>query len=250
MASSVNNIAATFSKVPKTASSSSSSPPPPHQQNFPLSAPRTKAISTSWNPHASIPKSRRSSLLNLYGPPGPPPNLQPISAVHLRRPLIDQNPRWVGRKLPANVALSYLTRNDVAQTVSLSGLCKGRRVVVVGVSAAFSPDCSSFAKRVELAKSKGWDLIACVAVNDVFVMRAWGEHLAVGERVMMLSDGRGELARELGVSLGPDAGSSKASLGLGVRSRRFCLNTVNGVITGVDFDEETESLGSSKTTVV
>lgn len=66
-------------------------------------------------------------------------------------------------------------------------------------------------------------------------MRAWGESLAVDERVMMLSDGLGELTRTLGVSLNP---TSKAYLGLGVRSRRFCVAAFNGVITSVDFDEE------------
>ena len=229
MASSVNNIAATFSKLSKTASSSSSIP---HQQNLPLSI-SPKPISTSWNPHATIPKSQRSSLLNLYGLPGPPPpKTQTISAVHSRRPMIDEKLKVVvGKKLSAKLALSYLSKNDVVQTVNLSSLCKERKVVVVGVSAAFSPGCSRFVKRVGLVKSKGWDLIACVAVNDVYVMRAWGEHLAVGERVMMLSDGGGELARELGVSL-------DTIMGLGVRSRRFCLNTINGVITAVEFDEE------------
>lgn len=110
-------------------------------------------------------------------------------------------------------------------------------MVLVGVPAAFSPACARFVKRVESAKSVGSDLIACVAVNDVFVMRAWGENLAVGEKVMMLSDGCGELSRALGVPLDM---SGRACLGFGVRSRRFCLSSLNGVITGVNFDEEEE----------
>lgn len=158
-------------------------------------------------------------------------------------------PVEVGKRLPANVALSYLNGNDVVQKVSLASLCEGRKVVVACASAAFSPSCSRFVKRVELEKSKRWDLIACVAVNDVFVMRAWGENLAVGDRVMMLSDGGGELAKALGVS---SDRSSKVNdfAGLGVRFMRFCLNTVNGVITAVDFDEENDSVVSSKSTVV
>lgn len=109
---------------------------------------------------------------------------------------------------------------------------------MVGVSAAFSPGCARFVRDVvELAKTKGSDLIACVAVNDVFVMKAWGENLAVGEsrKVMMLSDGHGELAGAFGVALDT---SDKGCVGLGVRSMRFCLNSLNGVITSVDFDEE------------
>lgn len=90
-------------------------------------------------------------------------------------------------------------------------------------------------KRIQSVKAKHADLIACVAVNDVFVMRAWGENLGVGERLMMLSDGGGELCGALGVSVDT---SNMACLGLGVRSRRFCLTAVNGVITSVDFDDE------------
>lgn len=85
------------------------------------------------------------------------------------------------------------------------------------------------------ARQKGADLIACVAVSDVFVMRAWGESLAVDERVMMLYDGLGELTRTLGASLNP---TSKDYLGLSVRSRRYFLAAFNGVITSVEFDEE------------
>ncbi|KAF4350134.1 hypothetical protein F8388_001312 [Cannabis sativa] len=255
MASSVNNIAATFSKLSKTTSSSSSSSSTPHhhQTNFPLTV-SLNPISTSWNPHATIPKSQRSSLLNLYGPPGPPPTILPFSStstVHPRRPMIDQNPKKlpvvIGKKLPSNIALSYLNRNGVVQAVSLSSLCKGRKVVVVGISAAFTPGCSRFVKRVELAKSNGWDLIACVGVNDVHVMRAWGEQLGVGQKVMMLSDGGGELARGLGVSLDPTSFGSKANfIGLGVRPKRFWLNTINGVITAIDFDNENDGFVSSK----
>jgi peroxiredoxin len=142
----------------------------------------------------------------------------------------------VGEKLP-NVTLSYLNRNGAVQTVALSSLCKGKRVVLVGVPAAFSPTCAQFVKRVESAKSVGSDLIACVAVNDVLVMKAWGENLAVGEKVMMLSDGCGQLSAALGVSLDM---SGRACLGFGVRSRRFCLSSFNGVITSVNFDEEEE----------
>lgn len=160
-------------------------------------------------------------------------------------------PIQVGKKVPNNITLSYLNRNDVVQTVSLSSLCKGKKVAVVGVSAAFSPGCARYVKRVvELAKAKGSDLIACVAVNDVFVMKAWGENLSVGgDKVMILSDGRGELAGAFGVSLDTTT-RGEAWLGLGVRSRRFCVIAVNGVVTGVEFDEENDRVVSAKSTAV
>ncbi|PRQ27050.1 putative peroxiredoxin [Rosa chinensis] len=112
-----------------------------------------------------------------------------------------------------------------------------RESFLVGVTAPFSPGCTRFVKRLKSAREKTAEVIACFAVSDVFVMRAWGEILAVGERVMMLCDGLGELTRALGVSLN---GAVKACLGLGVRSRRFCLASFNGVITNVDFDEESD----------
>ncbi|KAL6295696.1 hypothetical protein ACE6H2_003838 [Prunus campanulata] len=223
MAASVNNIAATFATVPKTSSSSSSSSSNPHQTKFSLSLSH-KSISTSWNLHKTLPRSQRSSLLNLYGPPGPPRMApsppKPFSVC-------------IGDKLP-NVTLSYLDPNDGAKLISLSTLCKGKRVVLVGVSAPFSPRCTRFVKRVESARGKSSDLIACVAASDVFVMRAWGENLAVGDRVMMLSDGRGELGNALGVSLNLNT------------TTNACLVTFNGVIKSVEFDKEEGSLVATK----
>ncbi|XP_008220817.1 PREDICTED: peroxiredoxin-2E-1, chloroplastic-like [Prunus mume] len=237
MAASVNNIAATFATVPKTSSpSSSSSSSNPHQTKFSLSLSH-KSISTSWNLHKTLPRSQRSSLLNLYGPPGPPPNGS-ISIVH-PRPLMIPPKRskplsvCIGVKLP-NITLSYLDPNDGAKLISLSTLCKGKRVVLVGVSAPFSPRCTRFVKRVASARGKSSDLIACVAASDVFVMRAWGENLAVGDRVMMLSDGRGELGNALGVSLNLNTATNA------------CLVTFNGVIKSVEFDKEEGSLVAIK----
>lgn len=238
MAASVNNIAATFAAV-EIRSSSSSSSSSLNQTGFPLPVSH-KSICTKWNPHTTLPKSQRNSLINLYGSPGLPPVLS-ISTVHPDRHRISKQPKLpvslsVGSKLP-NVALSYLNRNDAVQTVNLGSLCKGKRVVLVGVSAAFSPSCSRFVKRVESSRSMGSDMIACVAINDVFVMRAWGENLAVGEKVKMLSDGCGELSKSLGLSV--ELGG-EALRGSGVRSRRFCLCSLNGVITSVDFDRAEE----------
>jgi peroxiredoxin len=229
MSASINNIAATFANLQITSSSSSLS-----RTSFPLSVSQ-KSISTKWNPHNNLHKSQKSSLINLYGPPGPPP-LHSISTVHPHhhKPILSIP---IGQKLP-NITLSYLNPNDAVKTLTLSSLCRGKKVVFVGVSAAFSPTCTRFLKRVESEKSRGSDLIACVAVNDVFVMRAWGESMAVGEKVMMVSDGCGELSRVLGVSLDL---SAKACLGIGVRSMRFCLSSFNGVITNVNFDDEEEN---------
>lgn len=228
MAASVNNIAATFATAPITSSSSSSSSS--NQATFALSMSR-KPISTSWNPHRSLHRSQKSFFINLYGPPGPPPPFQEISTA--RDPRLASIP--IGGKLP-NATLSSLGPNGRVQNVDISSLAKGKKLLLVGVSAAFSPNCSRFVKRIEAMKGKSADLIACVAINDEFVMRAWGQHLGVGEKVMMLSDGRGELATALGLSTHIQNDVSAGS-GLGVRSRRFCLAAVNGLITTVHLDD-------------
>ncbi|KAF5747121.1 peroxiredoxin-2E-1 chloroplastic-like [Tripterygium wilfordii] len=244
MASSVNNIAATFATVTGSSSSTisaSSSVSTSSLTSFPLSIPQ-RPLSVSWNPHTSLPKSHTPSLINLYGPPGPRRSFNSISTVKSKPIAVP-----VGYKLP-DVTLSYLAQNGAVQFVSLRRLCKGKRVVLVGVSAAFSPSCTRFVKRVESEKSRAVDLLACVAFNDVFVMKAWGENLAVGEKVMMLSDGGGELCGALGMTV--DAGAT-ACFGLGVRPRRFCLSAVNGVVTSINFDDDVEddALPSIKSTV-
>lgn len=239
MAASVNNIAATFATVPKTSStsSSSSSSSNPHETKLSLSLSH-KSISISWNLHKNLPRSQRSSLLNLYGAPGPSPNGS-ISTVHPRPLMITPKASkpfsvCIGDKLP-NITLSYLDPNDGAKLISLSTLCKGKRVILVGVSTPFSPRCTRFVRWVASAKDNSSDLIACVAANDAFVMRAWGEALAVGDRVMMLSDGRGELGNALGVSLN-----------LNTTTDACLVITFNGVIKSVEFDKEEGSLVATK----
>ncbi|KAL6207442.1 hypothetical protein ACLB2K_018400 [Fragaria x ananassa] len=233
MAASINNIAATFATVPVTSSSSSSSSSSnPHQTKFSISTSH-KSISASCTHRKTNFRAQPYPFLSLYGPPGPFPD-RPISASTITKPT--KLPFSVGDKLP-NASLSYLARNDVVKSITLSSLCKGKRVVLMGVTTPFSPSCTRFVKRVESAREKNAEVIACFAVSDVFVMRAWGEILAVGERVMMLCDGVGELTRALGVSLNQ---TGRACLGLGERSRRFCLAAFNGVITNVEYDEEDE----------
>lgn len=138
-----------------------------------------------------------------------------------------------------NAAVSYLDRNGKVQSVTVSSLGKGRKLALVGVSAAFSGRCERYVRGVEEAKGRAVDVIACVAVNDVLVMRAWGNHLGVGEKVMMLSDVEGEVSRVLGL-LCLHGSDLRPRLGLGLRSRRFCLSALNGVITNVSLDKEEE----------
>ncbi|KAJ8641424.1 hypothetical protein MRB53_018118 [Persea americana] len=238
MASSVNNIAATFATVAISSSSSSSSTPATTPPSTPssinpitFSHPITpQPISASWNPQTTLHRSQRSSLLRLYGPPGPKPFPQ-ISTVH-PSPIIRRSKTIsVGDRLP-NATLAYLDRNDNLVTINVSDLTRQKKVVLVAVPGAFVPVTGSkgyvtgFLQKAEEMKMKGVGVVACVSVNDVHVMKAWGERLGVGERMMMLSDGSGDFARAMGVSV--DLGGT--SEGFGIRSKRYSLVAVNGVV--------------------
>ncbi|KAJ4962608.1 hypothetical protein NE237_022547 [Protea cynaroides] len=148
----------------------------------------------------------------------------------------------VGDKLP-NASVSYLDRNNRLRSVTISAIAKGKKLVVLGASVPFAPKCSQFIERAEETKFKNVDIVACVAMNDVFVMRAWGEHLrlSLGDKLMMLSDGHGELSRALGLSVDfSNSSDIGASLGLGNRSRRYCLVALNGVVRSVRADDSDE----------
>jgi len=107
-----------------------------------------------------------------------------------------------------------------------------KKVVLVSVPGAFTPTCSmnhlpGFVDQAAQLKSKGVDKIACMAVNDVFVMDAWGKDRGVGDDVMMLADGNGEYARALGLEM------DGTGFGMGMRGQRFAIVVDNGIATHV-----------------
>ena len=115
---------------------------------------------------------------------------------------------------------------------SLVQFAAGRKVVIFGVPGAFTPTCHAnhapgFVANAEAFKAKGVDEIACVAVNDIFVLDAWSKDLGAKGIVTMLADGNGELASALGLELDASA------FGLGVRSHRFAMFVDNGVVQHV-----------------
>jgi glutaredoxin/glutathione-dependent peroxiredoxin len=104
------------------------------------------------------------------------------------------------------------------------------RVVLFGVPGAFTPTCSDhhlpgFVMRADELRAKGIDTIACVSVNDPFVMGAWGKDQRVGDDVVMLADGNGELTRAMGLEMDGSA------FGLGTRSQRYAALIEDGVVT-------------------
>lgn len=134
----------------------------------------------------------------------------------------------VGDRIP-DVKLMTTTGDGVAPVQSGEVLGKGK-VVLFAVPGAFTPTCSDhhlpgFVLRAEDIRAKGVDTIACIAVNDVFVMGAWGEAQATGDKVAMLADGNGEFAAEVGLTL------DGSGFGLGTRSQRYAAIIDDGVVT-------------------
>ncbi|CAH8353165.1 unnamed protein product [Eruca vesicaria subsp. sativa] len=144
----------------------------------------------------------------------------------------------VGDKLPDST-LSYLdpATNDV-KTVTVSSLTAGKKTILFAVPGAFTPTCSQkhvpgFVSKAGELRSKGVDVIACVSVNDAFVMEAWRKDLGVGDEVMLLSDGNGEFTGKLGVELD----LRDKPVGLGVRSRRYAILAEDGVVKVLNLEE-------------
>jgi peroxiredoxin len=135
-----------------------------------------------------------------------------------------------GEKMPGG-ALGVMTDAGPGG-ISTDDLFSGKKVVLVSVPGAFTPTCSmnhlpGFVDRADEILAKGVDTIACMAVNDIFVMDAWGKDRGVGDKVMMLADGNGEYAKALGLEL--DA----SGFGMGTRGQRFALIVDDGVATHV-----------------
>ncbi len=124
---------------------------------------------------------------------------------------------------------------DGPQKVTTDELFKGKRVVLFSVPGAFTPTCDAkhLPGYVELAdqiKAKGVDAIACTAVNDVFVMNAWGKSGGVGDKILMLADGNGEYVKALGLEL------NATGFGMGTRGQRFAIIVKDGVATHVNIE--------------
>lgn len=128
--------------------------------------------------------------------------------------------------------------------ISTEEIFKGKKVVLFSVPGAFTPTCDvkhlpGYIQLADQIHARGVDTIACVAVNDVFVMNAWGKSAGVGEKVLMLADGNGDFARALGLEF--DA----RKFGMGQRSQRFALIVEDGVVKVVDIEAPGEFKVSS-----
>jgi peroxiredoxin len=134
----------------------------------------------------------------------------------------------VGDRIP-DVTLRTMTGDGPAAIQSADVLGTGK-VVLFAVPGAFTPTCSDhhlpgFVLRAEELAAKGVDTIACISVNDPFVMGAWGEAQGTDGKVLMLADGNGEFAAEVGLEL------DGSGFGLGTRSQRYAAIIDDGVVT-------------------
>ena len=115
---------------------------------------------------------------------------------------------------------------DGPRETSTDELFGGKTVVLIGVPGAFTPTCSArhlpgFVEQADALKAKGADVVACMAVNDAFVLNAWAKDQGAEGKIVMLADGSAELTKALGMEL------DLTARGLGVRSQRFALVAKN-----------------------
>jgi peroxiredoxin len=139
----------------------------------------------------------------------------------------------VGDHIPT-AKLRHMTAEGPKE-ISTDDIFKGKKVVLFAVPGAFTPTCSAkhlpgFVQNAEAIKGKGIDTIACLAVNDAFVMGAWGKAQNTDGKVLMLADGNGTFTKELGLEM------DGSGFGLGSRSKRYAMVVENGVVKALNVE--------------
>ncbi len=140
----------------------------------------------------------------------------------------------VGDKIP-NVTVTAATANGPEQTTT-DAIFSGKKVVLFAVPGAFTPTCSArhlpgFVENAQAFFDKGVDTIACIAVNDAFVMGAWSKDQGVEGKILMLADGSADFARAMGLEL------DLVARGMGTRSQRYALVAEDGVVIFLGVEE-------------
>lgn len=153
----------------------------------------------------------------------------------------------VGEKIPSTT-LQRRTADGV-ESISTDDVFKGRKVVVFGVPAAFTPNhtaqqISGYMEKVDAIKGKGVDEITCIAVNDAYAMDVWCRDRQAEGKVTMLADGSGKLANTLGLEL------DLRDRGMGVRSQRYAMVVEDCVVKLLNVDAMGEFKISSAETVL
>ena len=140
----------------------------------------------------------------------------------------------VGDKLP-DATLMTMTKDGPAP-VKVADFFKGKKVALFALPGAFTPTCSAkhlpgFIDHAADFKGKGVDAIACLSVNDAFVMGAWGKAQNAGDKVVMLGDGNAEFTRKIGLTM------DGSKFGLGERSQRYSMIVDDGVVKALNVEK-------------
>lgn len=140
----------------------------------------------------------------------------------------------IGDKIPS-VTLKRLG-DDGLEDVRTDDLFRGKKVVLFSVPGAYTPTCSNqhlpgYVEKADELRAKGVDEIVCLAVNDPWVMKAWGDEHGAAGKVAMLPDGNGELTDKLGLTM------DGAGAGLGTRGKRFAMLVEDGVVKTLEVED-------------
>jgi peroxiredoxin len=160
-------------------------------------------------------------------------------------------PIEAGQAVP-EVVLKHMTPDGI-KDISITELLDGKKVILFGLPGAYTPVCSTshlpgFVREADKLKAEGVDTIACISVNDPFVMAAWGEAHGATDKVLMLCDTEAKLTTALGLDL------DLSGIGLGTRSQRYSMVVEDGRVTSVNvegsiFDHEASSAARLRASV-
>ena len=147
-----------------------------------------------------------------------------------------------GDRLPDATFMTFGAEGP--RPITTDEVFKGKRVALLAVPGAFTPTCSAkhlpgFKEKAADFRAKGIDAIACISVNDVFVMKAWGADQGVGEDIIMLADGNGNFTRDIGLEF------DGSKFGMGSRSQRYSMIVNDGVVEKLNVEEGGEFRVSS-----
>ncbi len=139
----------------------------------------------------------------------------------------------VGDKIPS-VSLKYMNESGM-QTIDTDALFKGKKVVLFALPGAFTPTCSAkhlpgFVQNADKFKAKGVDTVACLSVNDAFVMNAWGKDQKTDGKVMMLADGNADFSKAVDLTM------DGTGYGMGLRAQRYAMVVDNGVVKALNVE--------------
>jgi peroxiredoxin len=148
----------------------------------------------------------------------------------------------VGDQMPQGTFMTMT--KDGPKPLTTDELFKGKTVVLFGLPGAFTPTCSakhvpSYVQNFDALKAKGVDAVACMSVNDAFVMGAWAKHQNADEKVQMLADGSAEYTKKLGLDL------DLSARGMGMRCKRFSVLVKDGKAAQVNVEQNPGELAVS-----